>query len=75
VTRCTWIKKVLQNGTISVKINNELGPYFASHKGVRQGDPLSPLLFNVAADVLTRMVLSAQQNGLVTGLIDHLIPR
>jgi hypothetical protein len=65
----------LQNGTVLVKINNELGPHFTSHKGVRQGDPLSPLVFNIAADVLTRMVLSAQQNDLVTGLIDHLIPR
>jgi hypothetical protein len=41
-TWCVWIRKVLQDGSVSVKINNEIGPYFTSHKGVRQGDPLSP---------------------------------
>jgi hypothetical protein len=49
-------------------------PYFLSYKCVRQGDPLSPLLFNFVADSLTRMVLRAQSNGLITGLIDHMIP-
>jgi hypothetical protein len=43
---CTWIDKILYNGTVSVRINNMNGPYFQSCKGVRQGDPLSPLLFN-----------------------------
>jgi hypothetical protein len=35
-----WIKKVVTKGTLSVKINDNIGPYFASCKGVRQGDPL-----------------------------------
>jgi hypothetical protein len=30
-----------------------------SYKGVRKGDPLSPLLFNFVADLLTRMVGTA----------------
>jgi hypothetical protein len=51
-----------------------VGSYFQSHKGVRQGDPLSPMLFNFAADCLTRMIIKAQLNGLVTGLVKHLIP-
>jgi hypothetical protein len=65
---------VLHNGIVSVKLNNEIEPYFTSHKGVRQ-DPLSPLLFNIVADVLIRMIISVQQNSLITGMIDHLIPR
>jgi hypothetical protein len=59
---------------VAVKMNNTVGPYFMSYKGGRQGDPMSPLLFNFAADVLTRMVRAAQQNSLVTGLADNLIP-
>lgn len=55
-------------------MNNQLGTYFVSHKGVRQGDPLSPILFNFAADCLTRMVLKAQSNNLITGLAANLIP-
>jgi hypothetical protein len=62
---------VLENGTLAVKVNNTIGPYFSSHKGVRQGDPLSPILFNLAAEILTRMIYSAQQNGLVTGLVSN----
>jgi len=45
-----------------------------SYKGVRQGDPLSSILFNFVADCLTRMIHRAQENGLITGLISHIIP-
>lgn len=71
---CLWIKKVVMGGTISVKLNNLTGPYFVSRKGVRQGDPLSPILFNFVADCLTRMIHNAQRNGLVIGLANNLIP-
>jgi hypothetical protein len=72
---CFWIKQVVTGGTVSVKINNMLDPYFVSHKGVRQGDPLSPILFNLVADCLTRMVRNAQENGLIIGLVDNLVPK
>jgi hypothetical protein len=38
------------------------------------GSPL-PLLFNIATNVLTRMVISAQQNDLITRMVAHLIPK
>ena len=72
---CGWIKQVVSGGTISVKMNESIGPYVKSFKGVRQGDPLSPILFNFVADYLTRMVLKTQDNGLFTGLVDKIIPR
>jgi hypothetical protein len=55
-------------------MNDQLGPYFVSHKGVRQGDPLSPILFNFVADYLTRMIRHAQHIRLITGLADNIIP-
>jgi hypothetical protein len=70
---CNWIKKVMEQGNVAVKMNNIVGIYFMSYKGVRQGDSLSPLLFNFAADVLSRMVNVAQENLLVTGLAGNLI--
>jgi len=74
-TWINWIKDVVTGGTVYVKLNNVEGPYFVSHKGVRQGDPLSPILFNFVADCLARMVRQAQQNGLLCGLTDNLIPK
>jgi hypothetical protein len=72
---CSWVEQVVTGGTVSVKINNQTGPYIKSFKGVRQGDPLSPILFNFVADCLTRMLHRAQENDLVTGLISHIIPK
>ena len=72
---CEWIKQVISGGTVSVKLNNQIGPYFVSHKGVRQGDPHSPILFNFVADCLTRMIKQAQRNGLITGLASNLIDK
>jgi hypothetical protein len=60
--------------TLCVKINNNMGNYFGAHKGVRQGDPLSPLLFNVTSDSLAKMFRKAYENNLIGGLVPHLIP-
>ena len=70
---CNWIRTVLTSGTLSVKANDKLGPYFKSGKGVRQGDPLSPLLFNIAADSLAKMVIMGQSNGIIRGLIPEYV--
>jgi hypothetical protein len=72
---CQWIQKILTDGTISVKINNTTGPYLKSAKGVRQGDPLSPFLFNAVVQCLAKMVLEAQQNGHLVGLAPDLIDK
>lgn len=68
-----WIKKVVMGGIVSVKLNNQIGPYFVSHKGVRKGDPLSPIKFNFVVDCLTKMIHNAHTNGLIKGLADNLI--
>uniref|UniRef100_A0A453EC45 Reverse transcriptase domain-containing protein n=1 Tax=Aegilops tauschii subsp. strangulata TaxID=200361 RepID=A0A453EC45_AEGTS len=64
-TWCGWINQILRNGTVSIKLNNGVGPYFRSVKGVRQGDPHSPFLFNLAAECLTKMIKNAQRNKLL----------
>jgi hypothetical protein len=68
-----WIKKSVAGGTLSVKVNDKVGPYFTSHKGVRQGDPFAPFLFNMAANSLAKMIHLAQDNGLITGLADNMV--
>ena len=42
---------------------------FKPGKGLRQGDPISPLLFNLVEDVLTRMLKKASEQGLIRGLL------
>jgi hypothetical protein len=41
-TWCRWVERVLKDGTMFAKLTGTIGPYFQSHKGVRQGGPLSP---------------------------------
>jgi hypothetical protein len=54
------INSILWNGTLCVKINNTRGRDFDSHRGVKQGHPFSPFLFNVAAEGLAKMIRQAQ---------------
>jgi hypothetical protein len=59
-------------GSIVVKVNEDTSPYFHPGKGLRQGDPLSPLLFNLVVDVFTRMLNKASDKGYVTGLMSSM---
>jgi hypothetical protein len=65
--------RIVRGGKVAIKTNDTLGPYFTTHKGVRQGDPFSPLLFNLVADGLACMIHKAQVEGLIEGLIPHII--
>jgi len=47
-----------------VLLNGVPGKDFHCRRGVRQGDPLSPLLFVLAADLLQSIVNKAYQMGL-----------
>lgn len=70
---CDWIMKTVRGGRVAIKVNDQIGPYFSTFKGVRQGDPLSPLLFNLVADGLAMLIKKAQQQGIRTGLVPHLV--
>ena len=41
---------------------------------MRQGDSISPFLFNLAAECLSKMIFNAQKNNLFKGLAADLIP-
>jgi hypothetical protein len=54
-------------------VNNDTGHYFQTRKGLRQGDPLSPILFNIVADMLAILINRAIDNGYIEGVIPHLV--
>lgn len=58
----------MKGGSGGVNFNGE---DFKHEKGLRQGDPISPLLFNLVGDVLTRMLMKATRGGLVKGLLTN----
>ncbi|CAA0807047.1 Uncharacterized mitochondrial protein AtMg01250, partial [Striga hermonthica] len=54
--------------SFSFKINGEVSGYVIPSRGIRQGDPLSPYLFLVVAEILSALVNHATQTGHITGL-------
>lgn len=60
---CSWIRTILNSATLSISVNGKQNGYFNCKRGVRQGDPLSPLLFCIAEDVLSRNITKLVQQG------------
>jgi hypothetical protein len=66
--------QLVSGGQTAIAINGEVGPYFRNKRGVRQGDPISPLLFNFVGDALDAILSRARAAGHIQGVVPHLIP-
>uniref|UniRef100_A0A453HNA2 Reverse transcriptase domain-containing protein n=1 Tax=Aegilops tauschii subsp. strangulata TaxID=200361 RepID=A0A453HNA2_AEGTS len=51
----------------------EIGPFFPTSCGVRQGDPFSPFLFNMVVDALAAILDKAKAAGHIKGIVPHLV--
>jgi hypothetical protein len=58
---------------MGIKVNDQLGSYFPTKKGLRQGDPLSPILSNIVVDMLAILISRAKESGKVEEVIPHLM--
>lgn len=53
-TFVAWIHSILQSAYVSILVNGSSCGFLTCSRGVRQGDPLSPLLYCLAEEVLSR---------------------
>lgn len=75
-----WILGCVCNANFAVLINGSPSDFFKSGRVLRQGFPLSPLLFLLVVECLSKMILKAREDGSFTGfkitacqVISHLL--
>jgi hypothetical protein len=59
------ISGFLMTSSTQILLNGVPGRFISHRRGLRQGDPLSPLLFIIVMDVLTVLFIKAEEHGLL----------
>ena len=63
-----WLATLLSTASTRVLLNGTAGPSIKHRRGLRQGDPLSPFLFDLAIDPLHRLLERATNLGILLPL-------
>ena len=63
-----WIMSCITTVSFFVLINGAASPFFHAERGLRQGYPLSPLLFLLVAEGLSHLLKKAHREGRVSGI-------
>jgi hypothetical protein len=63
-----WIMSCVTSASFSVLINGEATNFFRSGRGVRQGCPLSPLLFILVMEGLSILLKNSLERGSITSI-------
>ena len=62
-----WIKAFISTVKFSILVNGSPTGFLGSSHGIRQGDPLSPLLFLLVMEVLSRLLKKTENGGFLCG--------
>lgn len=63
-----WIAAILSSASTKVIVNGRAGRRICHARGLRQGDPLSPMLFVLVLEVLNALIVQADLSGLLSPL-------
>ena len=63
----SWIRGCLSSSSFAILVNGNAKGWVKASRGLRQGDPLSPFLFTLMADVLSRLMIRAEETGISEG--------
>lgn len=63
-----WTKSCITTASISILINGSPTTPFKMERGLRQGDPLSPFLFLLAAEMFNVLMNQAVRLGIFEGI-------
>lgn len=66
-----WISALISTASTSILLNGEPGSKIFNRRGLRQGDPLSPMLFILIMEVLHRLFEAARQGNVMAQLPGH----
>lgn len=64
----SWIRGCLSSASVSVLLNGSPTAEFRMARGLRQGDPLAPFLFILAAEALHQAMETAKEKGVFYGI-------
>jgi hypothetical protein len=60
-------------GHVGIKVNDQVGKNFQTQRGVRQGDSLSLILFNIVDVMQAILINRAKLGGQISGVIPNII--
>eukprot|EP00253_Pinus_taeda_P012787 PITA_12787 len=63
-----WILALIKSLRYSILVNGTPSTPFSPSRGIRQGDPLSPLLFVILMEGLSRLIAKRKEDGQIKGL-------
>lgn len=65
---CNLLSSLLSTASTRILVNGEPGEPIRHQRGLRQGDPLSPMLFILVMDILNSLFTKATEEGLLQPL-------